>query len=145
MYDRILVALDVSPTDEAIIEHIIKLALAHHSKVILLRVAHYHTRDRMAHEVEEAEDYLRGVAERIAAQGVEVESVMGRGEPAEEIVRQALERNVDLIAMATHGHKGLYDIVFGSVSDDVRHDVFIPVLLIRSPRPVAERNPEGKD
>lgn len=131
MYEKILVTLDGSPADKGIIEHVGGLAKIHGSKVILLRVAHYHTRDTMAHEVEESEDYLREVEEKLRAAGIAVESVVAHGEPAEEIVRQAAERNADLIAMGTHGHRGVYDLVFGSVSDAVRHDVSIPVLLIR--------------
>jgi nucleotide-binding universal stress UspA family protein len=132
MYNEILVALDASPTDEAIIGHIAELAAVHHSRVILLRVAHYHTRDQMAHEVDESESYLANVADRLRDHGVEVETVVVHGEPAEQIVKYAVERGVDLIAMSTHGHRGLYDMVFGSVSDEVRHEVSIPVLLIRS-------------
>jgi len=86
----------------------------------------------MAHEVSEAEDYLSKVGERFAARGVEVEKVVAHGEPVREIIRQAKERKPDLVAMSTHGHKGLYDFVFGSVADEVRHELSIPVLLIRS-------------
>lgn len=132
MYKRILVALDASPADEAIVDHIAQLAALHHSQVVLLRVAHSHTRDGMTHEVEESEDYLKRIAERLQSQGIEVEALMAQGEPAEEIIKQAESRSVDLIAMGTHGHKGLYDLVFGSVSDEVRHQVSIPVLLIKS-------------
>lgn len=132
MYDRILVTLDASPADEAVIDHIIKLAKTHHSRVILLRVAHYHTRDQMAHEVDESEDYLTDVAKRMEAEGVEVEMVVAHGEPSDEIVREAEARNVDLIAMSTHGHRRFYDLVFGSVAEEVRHDVAIPVLMVRS-------------
>lgn len=133
MYEQILVALDASPTDEAIIEHICKLAPIHHSRVILLRVAHYHTRDQMTHEVEESEEYLNQVADRMMQCGIDAQATVAHGEPAEQIVKEAETRGVDLIAMSTHGHKGLYDLVFGSVSDEVRHGVSIPVLLIRSP------------
>ncbi len=133
MYKTILVALDASPTDEVIIEHIIELARIHNSHVILLRVAHSHTRDQMIHETEESEACVRGVAERLKAQGIQAEPVVVPGEPADEIVREAIRRGVDLIAMATHGHKGIYDVIYGSVATKVRHDVSIPVLLIRSP------------
>jgi len=133
MYERILVALDASPADEAIIEHVGELAPIHRSQVILLRVAHSHTRDGMAHEVGESEGYLKRVAERLAAHGIPVEMVVAHGEPVEEIVSQACERRADLIAMSTHGHRKFYDLIFGSVAEEVRHEVAIPVLLIRAP------------
>jgi nucleotide-binding universal stress UspA family protein len=131
MYKQILVALDASPADEAIINHIAELAPIHHSHVILLRVAHYHTRDQMQHEVEESEQYLDTVAKQLAERGVNVETAVSHGEPAEQIVHEAESRGVDLIAMSTHGHRGLYDLVFGSVAEEVRHVVAIPVLLVR--------------
>ncbi len=132
MYNKILVALDASPADGAIIEHISELAPIHHSRVILIRVAHAHTRDQMTHESEESEEYVSDVARQFAEQGIEAEQVVVYGEPAEEIMKFAIARNVDLIAMSTHGHRGIYDLVFGSVSDEVRHGVTIPVLLVRS-------------
>lgn len=134
MYERILIALDASPTDDAIVEHIAQLAQVHHSLVILFRVAHAHTRDGMVHEMDESEDYLQKVAAKLESRGIQAETVIAHGEPAEEIIQEAERRNVDLIAMGTHGHKGVYDLVFGSVSDEVRHQVSIPVILIRSSR-----------
>jgi manganese transport protein len=85
----------------------------------------------MTHEIDESEDYVHKVAKRLSEKGIDVEAVVAPGEPAEEIIRQAKTRNVDLIAMSTHGHKGIYDLILGSVADAVRHDVSIPVLLIR--------------
>ena len=132
MYAKILLALDASPTDEVIINHIVKLAKCHNSNVVLFRVVHSHTRDSNTHEVAESRAYLEGVAERFSIEGISVEIVLAFGEPAEQIIQQANEMCVELIAMGTHGHKGLYDTLFGSVSDEVRHAVSIPMLLIKA-------------
>jgi nucleotide-binding universal stress UspA family protein len=86
----------------------------------------------MTHETEESEAYVAEVASKLQENGVVTESVVITGEPAEEIIRFAESRGVDLIAMSTHGHRGLYDLVFGSVAEEVRHGVAIPVLLVRS-------------
>jgi nucleotide-binding universal stress UspA family protein len=131
MYERILVALDASPADEAIIEHVAELAHVHGAHVVLLRVAHSHTRDGLAHEVAESEEYVRRIAEKLTARGVPAEADVVQGEPVEEIIREARERGADLIAMSTHGHRKLYDLIFGSVAEEVRHEVSIPVLLVR--------------
>jgi len=131
MYHKILVALDVSPVDEAILSHITELAKVHHSEIILLRVAHYHTRDAKRHETEEAETYLAQVAERLQAQGLAVQTLVGHGEPAKVILEQAEALGCDLIAMSTHGHRMVYDLIFGSVAEVVRHRATIPVLLLR--------------
>jgi len=134
MYSRILVPLDVSPVDEAILAHVAELAKVHHSEIALLRVAHYHTRDAKRHETEEAEAYLAKAAERLQAQGLAVQTLVGHGEPAQVILEQAEALGCDLIAMSTHGHGFAYDLLFGSVADQVRHRSTLPVLLLRGER-----------
>lgn len=131
MYEKILVTLDDSPVDEVILSHVEGLAELHDSTVYLMRVAHYHTRGEKLYEVEQAEEYLDKVKERLAARGLKVEIVLGHGEPAQEIKRHAEEIGCDLIAMATHGHGFIGDLVFGSVARDLRHSTDIPLLLIR--------------
>ena len=54
------------------------------------------------------------------------------GDPATELVRVAAEEQVDLIAMSTHGHRFLQDLLRGSTADRVRHHVSIPVLMVRA-------------
>jgi nucleotide-binding universal stress UspA family protein len=56
------------------------------------------------------------------------------GEPADQIVKLARARNVDLIAMSTHGHRFLSDLIYGSTADKVRHEAEIPVLLLKAPK-----------
>jgi nucleotide-binding universal stress UspA family protein len=139
MYKKVLVPLDGSPVDEAILEHIIRLATLHGSQVTLLRVlekwtAKYYGPEALPREVEEAQQYLRQVAERLKGKGIEVETVLTHGDPTQVIVREAEERGTDLIAMSTHGHSSLLDLLYGSVSHGVRHTVSIPVLLIKGRR-----------
>ena len=131
MYERILVPLDASTVDDAVLDHVSRLALIHNSLVILLRVAHYHTRDSRSHEVEDAELHLKDAAERLKKSGLKVETVLEHGEPADVILKCVEQTRCDLLAMSTHGHKWLYDTLFGSVIDKVRHDVNVPVLLIK--------------
>lgn len=131
MYQKILVTLDASPVDEAILSHVEGLAKVHDATVYLMRVAHYHTRGEKIYEVEQAEEYLDQVRARVASKGLKVEVVLGHGEPAQEIKRHAEELGCDLIAMATHGHGFIGDLVFGSVARDLRHSTNVPLLLIR--------------
>lgn len=131
MYEKILVTLDASPVDEAILSHVERLAEIHDSTIILMRVAHYHTRGERLYEVDQARDYLDRTRERLVARGLRVETVMGHGEPGEQIVRHAEELGCDLIAMSTHGHGLIKDVIFGSVVYEVRHSTSIPILLIR--------------
>ncbi len=132
LYRRILVPLDGSAVDDAVLEHVIELAEAFHSEVILLRVAHFHTRDTMTHEVEDAQAVLDRVRPRLEGRGFSVRTVVGRGEPAEDTVEQAEALDCDLIAMGTHGHGTLKRVVLGSFAEKVRHATDVPLLLVKA-------------
>jgi nucleotide-binding universal stress UspA family protein len=131
IYDRILVPIEGSETDVPVLEHIGRLAALCGAEVILLRVAHYHTRDQRSCEVEDAEGDLARAEEVLRAHGVEVRSVLVSGEPQQAIVQQAHELKPDLIAMGTHGHGWAKRIVLGSVADHVRHNTDVPLLLLK--------------
>jgi nucleotide-binding universal stress UspA family protein len=131
LYTRILAPLDGSAVDAILLDHVTRLAQVTGAEVVLLRVAHYHTRDTMAHEVEEAGELLAAAAQTMSAAGVKVRTVVGRGEVADVIVAQAEEQHADLIAMATHGHGLVARTVLGSVAEDVRHHTAVPLLLLK--------------
>jgi nucleotide-binding universal stress UspA family protein len=139
VYTKILVALENSRTDEAILVHIEALAKLAGSRLLLVHVAdgwvaRHLDRLNLAESEEMRVDraYLESVRERFAALGIEADTVLLNGEPADEIVRLAEERGVDLIAMSTHGHRFLADLVLGSTANKVRHVVRVPVLLVRA-------------
>jgi nucleotide-binding universal stress UspA family protein len=141
VYKKILVALENSKTDAAILEHIEPLARCLGSELLLVHVAdgwvaRHYDRLNLAESGEMKEDraYLEKVRERFESAGIAADTVLLRGEPADEIVRLAEERGVDLIAMSTHGHRLLGDLIYGSTAHKIRHVVEIPVLLLRAPR-----------
>lgn len=138
MYKRILVALDHSRVDETILQHVTKLARELGSSVILYRVAHYHTRDSRTHELEEAEEYLAELKERMTNEGVACETAIGQGEPGHAIAEDAEKLGCDLIAMPIHGHSSVIRWVLGSVAEDVKRLTSIPLLLVKAPRPVPD-------
>lgn len=131
MYKRILVPLDGTFVDDAIIEHLKVLGKIHDSKVYLIRVLHYHTRDELSYQTEEAKDFLERKKRIFNDIGIQCNCIIEYGEPEKIIPEKAVEINADLIAMATHGHNWLVDILFGSVAHKVRHTVSIPVLMVR--------------
>ena len=135
MYARILVCLDGNmDVDEHILDHVAELAKALGSELLLLRVAHYHTRDSRTAEQAEAKEYSEVAREYLRKRGAEkVRPILASGEPSETIIREANENDVELIAMSTHGHGFVRDILLGSVSEEVRHKTPIPVLLVRHP------------
>ena len=141
MYRTILVALENSRTDEAILAHVETLAREAGGRLLLVHVAdgwvaRHFDRLNLAESAEMREDraYLESVRRRFLDLGLEADSELAHGEPADEIVRLAEERGADLIAMSTHGHRFLADLIYGSTANKVRHVVDIPVLLLRAPR-----------
>ncbi|HJW76493.1 MAG TPA: universal stress protein [Thermoleophilia bacterium] len=144
LYRRILVPLDGTDVDDAILDHVAELARLCGAEVVLLRVAHFHTRDTMAHEVEDAGAQLQHTAGELAERGLCVSTVIGRGEPVDVIVEKARQYAIDLIAMATHGHGRLPRMVYGSVAEQVRHKTNVPLLLVKATPGPVRPTPSGR-
>jgi len=136
MYKTILVTLDGTPTDRAIIEHVKQLAKLMQSRVILLHVAdgwaaRTFGSDAISPEVAEDTDYLKRVCDEFQSAGISAEAELAYGEPPAEILKWVGQKNCDLIAMASHGHRLLGDIFHGSTITQVRHKTSIPLLVVR--------------
>jgi len=139
VYHHILVAVEHSRADEAILEHIITLAKMTSARLLLVHVADgfaaRHFEDLQLRESEEIKDdraYLERRCDELRQAGLEVNSRLAMGDPATEIIKIADQEHVDLIAMSTHGHRFLSDLVHGTTVDKVRHTVKVPVLLLRA-------------
>jgi nucleotide-binding universal stress UspA family protein len=139
VYRKILVALENSRTDEAILAHIEPLARLMRSELVLVHVADGWVARNLnqlnlaeSQEMREDRAYLELVRARFAESGIPAEAVLLVGEPADAIVRLARETGADLIAMSTHGHRFLGDLIYGSTARRVRHTVQVPVLLVRA-------------
>lgn len=130
VYANILVAIDCSSVDDVIVEHVSALARQNDAKVYLLHVVHSHTLDQDRSMHERAQTCLGGHSEALQAQGIETEVVIRRGDPDEEILAEIEAGDYDLVALATHGHSFLGDILYGSVSRTLKHKISIPLLLI---------------
>ena len=131
VYDHILVPIEGTDTDAPVLEHVAALAAICGATVTLLRVAHFHTRDQRACEIEDGEGDLARGAELLRGRGIEVKTLLLSGEPQEVIAQQAAELRPDLIAMATHGHGWAKRVVLGSVADHLRHNTDVPLLLLK--------------
>jgi nucleotide-binding universal stress UspA family protein len=139
MYRRILVAVENSQADRTILAHVGELAKLTGAELLLVHVADgWAARNfdqlnlRESEEIKADRAYLARLQGELRAQGFAVETHLAMGDPATELVRAAESRAADLIAMSTHGHKGLSDVLHGATADRVRHDVRIPVLLLRA-------------
>lgn len=138
MYTRILVPLEHSPYDDAIVDHVRKLAKHCGASVVLIHVADgFAARNANPLKLRESEemrvdrDYLERLCDVLEADGVTAECVLAGGEPSREITAAAAREGCDLIAMSTHGHRFVKDVLYGSVANEVRHLTTIPVLLVR--------------
>jgi nucleotide-binding universal stress UspA family protein len=138
MYKRILVPVENSAYDDAIIRHVRDLAKLTGASVLLIHVADgFAARNARQLNLRESEEmrldleYIERRAEELKQDGIEAESLLAGGEPAREIAEAAERERCDLIAMSTHGHRWLKDLIYGSVASEVRHISRVPVLLVR--------------
>jgi nucleotide-binding universal stress UspA family protein len=137
MYKTILLTLDGTPTDRAIIEHIKPLAKLAQSRVVLLHVAdgwaaRQYGPDAISAEITEDTAYLKKVLLEFQAAGIPAEAELAFGEPVNEIVKWVERKGCDLVAMSTHGHRFLADIFLGETARRVQHSIRVPVLLLRA-------------
>ena len=136
MYATILVPLDSTPTDRGIIEHVKTLAGVMGSRVVLLHVADgWAARtfgpDAVSPEISDDQRYLDEVQAEFETAGISADTVLAYGEPSVEIIKWIREKGCDLVAMSTHGHRFLADLFLGTTASKVRHEVSVPVLLLR--------------
>ncbi|HTI38935.1 MAG TPA: universal stress protein [Vicinamibacterales bacterium] len=139
MYHNILVAVENSHADRTIITHVQELAKMTGASLLLVHVAdgwaarHFdELKLRESEEIQEDRAYLEKLRKELAASGFETRARLAMGDPATQLVRVANEENVDLIAMSTHGHRFINDLLRGSTADRVRHNVSVPVLMVKA-------------
>ena len=137
MYNKILVTLDATPTDRAIIDHVKPLAKWAGSRVVLLHVAdgwaaRTYGPDAISREITEDTAYLEKIRAEFQSAGVSTEAELAYGDPAKEIVKWVEQKGCNLVAMSTHGHRLIADIFLGTTASRVQHSISVPVLLLRA-------------
>ena len=135
--ERILVPLDGSKCAESILPQVEDLAKGSKRGVCLLRVVSAHTVlsadpiDAEVKVVREAEQYLEGVKDQLQTRGLDVDTHVRYGDDVKEILDHASQKEIDLIAMSTHGRRGIHWLLRGSVAEKVVHQTAKPVLMDR--------------
>ncbi len=139
MYKHILIAIENSESDRAVLDHIEPLARMTGARLLLVHVADgwaarhfYELKLRESEEIRGDREYLARISDELSGRGFEVHARLAMGDPATELSKVAVEEGVDLIAMSTHGHRFLNDLFRGATADRVRHNVQIPVLMVRA-------------
>jgi len=142
MYRRILIAVENSGADRTIVDHVSQLARLTGAELLLVHVADgWAARNFDQLKLRESEEmrtdraYLEMLRAELEGQGFTVDTCLAMGDPATELIKVAADRSVDLIAMSTHGHRFIKDVLLGATADRVRHLVKIPVLLLRAQPP----------
>jgi nucleotide-binding universal stress UspA family protein len=137
VYKTILMTLEGTPTDQAIIEHVKQLAKLAQSQVVLLHVAdgwaaRTYGPDAVSVEITEDTAYLDQIRAELQGAGIPTQAELAYGDPVEEIVKWVQQRGCSLVAMSTHGHRFFADIFLGSTASRVQHSIRVPVLLLRA-------------
>lgn len=137
MYRKILVALENGHADESLVPHVTQLARRLGSELLLLHVADgFAARNFDQLKLAESEEikgdraYLERLADKVRGEGLTVSTFLALGNPPQEILKAAEANRCDLIAMGSHGHRFLGDIIHGSTIYEVRHKASVPVLLV---------------
>jgi manganese transport protein len=142
MYRKILVALENSRADESLLPHVTQLSVRLGSELLLMHVADGWVARNFAQlklaesdEMKSDRAYLDATAERLRAHGLTVSAHLALGDPPTEILKTAVAQGCDLIAMTSHGHRLIGDIIYGSTINEVRHRTSIPILVVKAGKP----------
>lgn len=138
MYRKILVALDTTASDQALLPEVVQLASLLKSELLLLHVADgwvARNFDQLnlaeSEEMKEDRRYLEETATRLHVEaGLQVSVRLALGSPPDQIVKIAASERCDLIALASHGHRLIGDIIHGSTIDEVRHNAAVPIFVV---------------
>ena len=142
MYHKILVALENSRADESLLPHVTELATRLGSRLLLVHVAdgwvaRNFSQLKLAESDEMKADraYLEKTTTELRLKGLTVSAHLALGDPATEILKTAEAEKCDLIAMTSHGHRLIGDIIYGSTINEVRHRTSIPILVVKAEKP----------
>jgi manganese transport protein len=137
-YRKILVPLDHSDLDRIAIGHAAGLAARTRGKIYLLHVeegvtSRVYGSESSTAEVEAGREYLDQLVNSLGEMDIEVETAIRHGSnPRKEIVAFAREIQPDLLVMGAHGHGSIKDLIFGNTINPVRHQLNIPILVVRN-------------
>src|SRR5882757_820214 len=139
MYKKILVALENGPADETMLPQIAQLAAHLGSELLLLHVADgwvARSFDQLklaeSEEIKGDRAYLEKTADGLRKKKLTVTTRLAMGNPPTEILKIAEAEHCNLIAMTSHGHRLIGDIIHGSTINEVRHRSHIPIFLVRA-------------
>jgi manganese transport protein len=134
-YHRVGVAVEFTGMDEAVLRHAAALARTHQAPLVLIHVVEGLGASVFGPATDDQEsrqdrERMSALVEHLGRQGLQAEGALGYGRPPEELVRLALEKDLDLLVVGTHGHRFLADLALGETVGPVLHRLPIPVLVV---------------
>ena len=150
--NRVLVPLDGSKHSDEVVQFLLRMPLPRHAEVLVMTVvqsfaaafvkAYTLDLERDKQIVAELQKAEEEAAERLLAEaengfrkgGYRVSAIVARGDPSQEILREAARRNVDLIALGAKGLTGVRCFLLGSVAQRIAKYARVSVLMVRTPK-----------
>ncbi len=135
-FNKVAVALDFTGSEKTIIEYATSVG-GKSINYLLIHIVESAGARMMGNEIIDMEtkadmDLLNGYCSSLTKLGYQCEGVLDFGSPVKKIAEIVNQQNCDLVIMGAHGHKGIKDIIFGSTADEVRHNVNVPVMIVKS-------------
>jgi nucleotide-binding universal stress UspA family protein len=139
MFKKILVALDHSRADSFLLPRVKELARLTGAEIVLLHVstgwaAQWQENLNLSdsQEIKEDREYLERIGAELRSESLHVEARHASGDPARAILKAAEVEHCDLIAMTTHGHRLISDLIHGTTITKVRHESNVPLFLVKA-------------
>ncbi len=135
VYKNIMIALDFSSIDNEVLRHALALGKPE-TEYLLTHIvesipAIYHHKESRDFETIRDKEVLERYADRLRGLGYKVQTQIGYGSPKISLPEIAQKFEADVLVLGSHGHKLLKDILFGTTINSVRHQLHIPVFVIR--------------
>ncbi len=134
-YKRIAIALDFSDNDFKLLSGAISQTGVNKDFILIhiveSAVAKLHGHETADYETDKDRERLNMLVEYMQAKGFKVKGILGFKERSKELIRIIKEENADMLVIGAHGHKGIRDFIFGTTIDKVRHELDIPVFIVK--------------
>ncbi|MET3113657.1 manganese transport protein [Pedobacter sp. CG_S7] len=134
-YNRIGITVDFSKNDRNTIRHGLiqggKQAEYFLIHVVETAAARYYGKKAMDFETKSDTDNLQKYCDNLENLGYHAIPLIGFGDASKAIATFSNEKDLQILVMGAHGHKGIDDLIFGTTVESVRHKIKIPVLIVR--------------
>ncbi|MBA3706347.1 MAG: Nramp family divalent metal transporter, partial [Bacteroidetes bacterium] len=134
-YKRIAITVDFSTSDNKAISNAIAQG-GKEAEYILIHIVETAGARMMDSDIDDLETLsdkqnLKKYKQDLNSLGFKIETELGFGNPKKSIPEIVNKSHCDLLVMGAHGHRAIKDILFGTTLDTVRHNVKVPVLIVK--------------